>query len=116
MGKYAGAIDCNDPLLRPTDGHLDEADSYVDGKLWGRGIDPASLTLPNRALTAIAVAFARYGAARDAVTTADSPMISRRDQYWREAERLSADLSAGALGIAVAGSTGGVGSFEFGRA
>lgn len=115
--KYAQLTDCTDPVIVVTQTHLDDADVYVDGELWGRGINPTAITLPNDRLKTLAVNWAkRLAAIEGAIGGDNSPLIDRAKEYQKTAEILAKQLTHESLGVAVVVSgSGGCGTVVIGR-
>lgn len=114
MAKYATPADCSDPMLSPTEEDLAGADVALDAVLHGRGIDPATLVLPQPLLTQLAVYYALRLAAIKADVDGTSAMATRAARYqslWDQAQR---GLTRAALGAAETGA--GYGTVVLGRA
>lgn len=120
MALYAHLTDCLDAALIVTEAHLDDADVYVDLSLRERGftsVDIALIVLPNAALKAIAVAWAKRSAAIEGALGEDSPLIDKAKQYEKTAENLASKLTREALGLPPPTDSGaGFGFFGIGRA
>ncbi len=106
MSKYVNALDLCDPSLTVTDVHTESADVFVDGQLWGHGIDPASVTLPNALLTEIAGLWAKRQAATEGAIGENSPLIDKSRQFERDAMRLVETISAKSLGLNISSAYG----------
>lgn len=117
MSKYAQIGDCNDPSVTVNQDELDEADTYVDGVLWSRGINPASVTLPNAQLKALAVTWALRLACMHGALLENSPLKDKGKDYLKNAELLESQITHESLGLTNTGqNSGGYGSVTLGRA
>ncbi len=113
---YAQLDDCTDSLITVSQDNLDAADSWVDGELFKRGINPADVTLPNERLKTLAITWAKSLAADDGAMGADSPLVKRAERLQKTALLLAGQLTRESLGIALPTSTGsGYGSITLGR-
>ena len=108
MAKYVTPFDLEDPSLVIKDEHCAEADVFVDGQLWQRGIDPADVTLPNDLLTQIAGKWAKRQAANDGAIGTDSPLWKKAANFEKDALQLVNSLNRKSLGIATTVSYGSV--------
>lgn len=108
MAKYVTPFDLKDPSLVIKDEHCAEADVFVDGELWQRGIDPADVSLPNELLAQIAGKWAKKQAATEGAVGADSPLWKKAATFEKDALQLVNSLNKKSLGIATTGSYGSV--------
>lgn len=99
MANYATLLDCAEIELTVTEQHLADADVFVDLSLRERGFDPAAITLPNTALTSIAVAWAKRQAAIQGAIGAESPLKDKANQLEKTALILVGKLTREALGL-----------------
>lgn len=113
--KYAQVDDCKDPSVTVTQENLDEADTYVDGVLWARGINPANVTLPNAQLKALAVSWATRLACIQGAIVENSPLKDKAKEYLKNAETLEGQITHESLGQ-TATTGAGYGSVRLGRA
>ncbi len=113
--KYAQISDCKDPLATPSQDNMEEADVYVDGVLWSRGINPADVILPNAQLKVLAVAWAIRLAAMQGATGADSPLLDKAEKYKANAKLLESQITRESLGLAAVTGAGGYGTVVLGR-
>lgn len=117
MSKYAQIGDCKEPSVTVNQDELDEADTYVDGVLWSRGINPASVELPNAQLTALAVTWAIRLACIHGALLENSPLKDKGKDYLKNAELLESQITRESLGLnSGSQNTGGYGSISLGRA
>jgi hypothetical protein len=98
--RYAQLGDCEDPSVTVSQSHLDEADTYVDGALWARGINPADVTLPNAQLKTLAVAWAMRIACIKGAVDEHSPLKDKAKEYLKNAEVLESQITRESLGLA----------------
>lgn len=108
MAKYVTKFDISDPSLVITDTHCDEADVFVDGQLWQRGIDPADVSLPNNLLTQIAGKWAKRQAANDGAIGEDSPLWKKAAAFEKDALQLVNSLNKKSLGITTSATFGSI--------
>lgn len=104
--KYAQIGDCQDPSVTVTQANVEEADVYVDGVLWERGIDPDLITLPNARLKTLAVHWAIRLAAIQGAIGENSPLIDKANAYQKTASLLANQITRESLGVSVSGSSG----------
>ncbi len=97
--KYAQVDDCKDPAVTVSQENLDEADTYVDGVLWARGINPINVTLPNAQLKALAVTWATRLACIHGSMGENSPLKDKAKEYLKNAETLEGQITRESLGL-----------------
>lgn len=104
MAKYVDVFLNEDQLADPsvtvTEHDAQAADIFVDMALHDRGINPASVTLPNAILTEIAANWAKRSACVQGAIGDNSPLIDKAKQYESQATVLVSMLNRAALGIA----------------
>jgi hypothetical protein len=116
MALYVSLSDCTKAPPGLSEEELEAADIYVNSVLFGLGVDPATVTLPNATLASIAKNYAYYLAANNAIKDQDSGMVTVRDGYMAQVKMLVGSLSRAALGLTPGGGTGGgYGSITIGR-
>lgn len=114
--NYAQIDDCIDPSVTVSQANLEEADVYVDGVLWERGINPADIVLPNARLKTLAATWAVRLASIQGAIGENSPLIAKAREYQKTAELLARQITRESLGIAVvSGSGSGYGTVTLGR-
>jgi len=116
---YAQIDDCKDPSVTVSQENLDEADTYVVGVLWSRGINPANVTLPNAQLKALAVTWATRLACIQGSMGDNSPLKDKAREYLKNAETIESQITHESLGLAATtGSSAGsgYGTVRLGRA
>lgn len=99
MAKYVTPFDLSDPSLVMSEAHCQEADVFVDGQLWQRGIDPVDVSLPNNLLTQIAGKWVKHLAATDGAIGSDSPLWKKAAAFEKDALQLVNSLNRKSLGI-----------------
>lgn len=113
--KYAQIADCHDPAVTVEDADLQQADVYVDGVLWERGINPADVLLPNDRLRTLAVTWAIRLAAIQGATGDNSPLFDKAKEYQKTADLLAGQITRESLGLAAPAGSGGYGTVTLGR-
>jgi hypothetical protein len=113
--KYAQITDCVDPSVTVSQANVDEADVYVDGVLWERGINPDDVTLPHARLTALAATWAIRLAAIQGALFDNSLLMDKAKAYQKTAELLARQITRESLGLAAVAGSGGFGTVTLGR-
>ncbi len=113
--KYAQISDCKDPMATPSQDNMEEADVYVDGVLWSRGINPADVTLPNAQLKVLAVTWAIRLASIQGAVGENSPLIDKAIEYQKTAGLLASQITRESLGFTAPAGSGGYGTVTLGR-
>ncbi len=113
--KYAQVGDCKDPLAIPSQDNMEEADVYVEGVLWARGINPADVTLPNAQLRVLAVTWAIRLAAIQGATGQESPLMDKAEKYKANAKLMEEQITRESLGLPAPTGSGGYGTVALGR-
>lgn len=99
--KYAQIADCADSSVTVTQKNVDDADVYVDGVLFERGINPVDVVLPSARLTTLAATWAIRLAAIEGAIGENSPLIAKAREYEKTASQLAGTLSRESLGLSV---------------
>jgi hypothetical protein len=116
MAVYADLADCSDAAIEVEESNLEYADVQVIAALFGIGIDPTTITLPNHLLTSLAVAEASAQAAL-LQSSGDGPLMAKHTAWAASAKVLRARLSRAALGVAnISAAAGGISSISVDRA
>jgi len=113
--KYAQTTDCVDPAVTVTQANVEDADVYVDGVLWERGIDPADVTLPNDRLKTLAATWAIRLAGIQGAMSDNSLLMDKAKEYQKTAELLAKQITRESLGLAAVAGSGGYGTVTLGR-
>lgn len=116
MAKYSDLeTDYTDVMIEMIESYLVDADTFIDMKLFDRGIVPDDLDLPIRLLTQIAVNYAKRLACIEQARDENSPLIPKAREYEKTIKMLLDSLTAEALGIVTPAGSSGYFSFDIGR-
>jgi hypothetical protein len=115
MAKYSELTDYTDSMIEIIESYLIDADTFIDLKLFERGINSDDLTLPINVLTQIAVNYAKRLACIEQARDENSPLIPKAREYEKTMNMLLSTLTAESLGIETPAGSGGYFSFDIGR-